>query len=173
VAYYTVTDLAGAHETPPAAEQLSSHLAAKLPEYMVPAAYVKLDHLPLMPNGKMDRKALPAPEGDVYAVRGYAAPQGETESILAGIWVDVLQVGRVGRWDDFFHLGGHSLLAVRVISRVRQEFGVELAISEVFRYPALFALADRIVNSQLAQFDAIRMAQLLHLRRTCDSIPQS
>ena len=79
------------------AEELRSHVAARLPEYMVPGAYVELEELPLTANGKLDRKALPEPEGGAYAVRGYEAPKGEIESKLAGIWAEVLKVERVGR----------------------------------------------------------------------------
>ena len=75
---------------------------------MVPAAYVRLESLPLTPNGKLDRRALPAPDADAYATRGYEAPQGETETILAGIWAAALRLDRVGRHDNSFELGGHS-----------------------------------------------------------------
>ena len=95
------------------AEALRGHAGERLPEYMVPAAYVRLEQLPLTPNGKLDRRALPSPEGDAYARRGYEAPQGETEEALAEIWSEVLGVERVGRRDHFFELGGHSLLVVR------------------------------------------------------------
>ena len=81
--------------------------------------------MPLTPNGKLDRRALPAPEADAFASRGYEAPVGETEQALAEIWAELLGVERVGRDDNFFELGGHSLLAVRVVSRVRQALGVE------------------------------------------------
>src|SRR6185503_2948513 len=103
-----------------AVDALRSHLSERLPEYMVPAAYVRLDALPLTPNGKVDRRALPAPEGDAFAARGYEAPSGEAEEAVAGIWAELLGAERVGRRDHFFELGGHSLLAVRVVSRVRQ-----------------------------------------------------
>ena len=122
VAYYTTQP---SEEDTLSAEQLRSHLSAVLPEYMVPAAYVRLLSLPLTPNGKLDRKALPAPEQDAYAVSGYEPPQGSIETTLASIWAELLKLDRVGRHDNFFALGGHSLLAVRVAIRLRQFLGVE------------------------------------------------
>ena len=92
----------------PSAEQLRSHLSGSLPEYMVPVAYIRLASLPLTANGKLDRKALPMPEGDAYASRGYEEPEGEIETKLASIWGEVLKLDRVGRHDNFFELGGHS-----------------------------------------------------------------
>jgi amino acid adenylation domain-containing protein/non-ribosomal peptide synthase protein (TIGR01720 family) len=140
VAYYTPQEQNAA----PDAEDLRAHLQSQLPEYMVPAAYVRLDSLPLTPNGKLDRKALPAPEADAYATRGYEAPQGEIETAIAGIWQQLLGLAQVGRHDDFFALGGHSLLAVRLISQLRQRFGVELAVGELFAHPQLSALAQAV-----------------------------
>jgi acyl-coenzyme A synthetase/AMP-(fatty) acid ligase len=102
-------------------EALRAHLLERLPDYMVPAAYVRLDALPLTPNGKVDRGALPAPEDDAFARRGYEAPVGEVEEALAGIWAEVLGLERVGRHDGFFELGGHSLLAVTLIGRMRAQ----------------------------------------------------
>jgi amino acid adenylation domain-containing protein len=119
------------------AEALRAHMAERVPEYMVPSAYVRLDALPLTPNGKLDRRALPEPEGDAYAMRGYEAPVGETEQALAEIWAELLGVEQVGRRDSFFELGGHSLLAVQVVSRVRQALGAEIAIRELFAEPVL------------------------------------
>jgi hypothetical protein len=142
------------------AEVLRAHLSERLPEYMVPAAYVRLDALPLKPNGKVDRKALPAPEGDAFPARGYEAPVGETEEALAEIWAEVLRVERVGRHDHFFELGGHSLLAVRMISRVRQVLGAEVGIADVFEKPVLSALAQHIVYAQLDGFDPEELARL-------------
>jgi thioesterase domain-containing protein len=119
---------------------LRSHLSASLPEYMVPAAYVHLQSLPLTPNGKLDRKALPAPEAGAYAIRGYEAPQGETEEKLAQIWAEVLKLDQVGRHDNFFALGGHSLLAVRVIIRL-QQIGISILTADLFKYPTIHSLA--------------------------------
>ncbi|HYR12217.1 MAG TPA: amino acid adenylation domain-containing protein, partial [Longimicrobium sp.] len=137
------------------AESLRAHLSTALPEYMVPAAYVRLDALPLTPNGKIDRKALPAPEGDAYARRGYEAPVSETERALAAIWAEVLGVERVGRWDGFFELGGHSLLAVRVISRVRQVLGLEVALGEMFTRPVLADFARGMEQAERADLPPI------------------
>src|SRR5213076_1999208 len=99
---------------------LREHLLRELPEYMVPAAFVPLERLPLTANGKLDRKALPAPEGDAYARRSYEAPVGEVEAARAEIGGEVRGGEGVGRWDHFFELGGHSLLAIRLIERMRR-----------------------------------------------------
>src|SRR5215211_1864786 len=107
---------------------------------MVPAAFVALDALPLTANGKLDRKALPAPGGDAYARGSYEAPLGEVEAALAGIWAEVLRVERVGRWDHFFELGGHSLLAIRLIERMRRA-GLHTDVRTLFTTPVLAELA--------------------------------
>jgi amino acid adenylation domain-containing protein len=143
------------------AEALRAHLGERLPEHMVPAAYVHLETLPLTPGGKLDRKALPSPEGEAFARRGYAAPVGPVEEALAEIWSEVLGVDRVGRHDDFFELGGHSLLVVLVISRIRQVLDVEVEPGKVFERPELASLAEWIVELQLAQFDPEELARLL------------
>ncbi|HYW06774.1 MAG TPA: amino acid adenylation domain-containing protein, partial [Longimicrobium sp.] len=101
-------------------EALRTYLAERLPGFMVPAAYVRLEALPLTPSSKLDRRALPAPEDDAYARRAYAEPQGETERLVAEVWADVLGIDRVGRWDNFFELGGHSLLVVKLVERMRK-----------------------------------------------------
>ncbi|MDF0732853.1 amino acid adenylation domain-containing protein, partial [Pseudomonas entomophila] len=136
VAYYTGT----AQTT----ETLRQALSAQLPEFMVPALYIHLDALPLSPNGKLDRKALPAP-GEV-AARPYEAPQGDTETLLAALWAELLGVERVGRHDNFFELGGHSLLAVTLTARLRQE-GLEADVRALFDQPTLAgyaAVTDRM-----------------------------
>ncbi|HST60256.1 MAG TPA: amino acid adenylation domain-containing protein, partial [Longimicrobium sp.] len=137
------------------AEALRAHVGASLPDYMVPAAFVSLDALPLTPNGKLDRKALPAPDF-AAAADAYEAPRTETEATLAGIWADVLRVERIGVRDDFFALGGHSLLATRMVSRVREAFGVELPLRAVFEAPVLARLAERVEAAREA--DASRTA---------------
>jgi amino acid adenylation domain-containing protein len=136
VAYYTLAQ--GQQEAD--AEALRAHVLQALPEYMVPAAYVRLEQLPLTPNGKLDRKALPAPEGDVYASKAYEAPQGPIEESLARIWQELLKVERVGRNDNFFELGGHSLLAMRLINRCSKS-GLTLSVSALFAHPTLHSLA--------------------------------
>ncbi|SFI38015.1 amino acid adenylation domain-containing protein [Pseudomonas syringae] len=124
-------------------EHLRSYLQGTLPDYMVPAAYVQLDALPLTANGKLDRKALPAPDAQSLISRGYEAPQGEVETLLASIWADVLTVEQVGRHDHFFELGGHSLLAVMLIERMRQ-VGLSADVRVLFSQPTLAALAAAV-----------------------------
>jgi hypothetical protein len=129
--------------------QLRSYLKEKLPEYMVPAAFVVLNELPLTPNGKVDRRRLPAPERTRAEVGAdYVAPRNEREEMLAGIWSEVLGIEQVGVKDDFFALGGHSLLATQVISRVRNSFGVELPLRNLFESPTIAGLALTISESQ-------------------------
>ncbi|MEL5418219.1 amino acid adenylation domain-containing protein [Serratia nevei] len=123
--------------------QLRVYLSERLPEYMVPSAYVWLDALPLTANGKLDRRALPEPERAAVGIREYAAPQGETETTLARVWCELLEIGQIGRHDNFFELGGHSLLAVRLSSQLRQQ-GITLPVQAIFNHPILAELAERI-----------------------------
>src|SRR5580693_1158152 len=116
-----------------------------LPDYMVPSAFVAVAELPLTPNGKIDRKALPAPAGGEGIVQAaYEAARSPTEEVLAGIWCEVLKLDRVGVHDNFFELGGHSLLATRVTARLREAFGIELALRAVFEAPTLQRLAAHV-----------------------------
>ncbi len=126
------------------AEELRALLRSTMPEHMVPAAFVRLDAFPLTPHGKLDRKALPAPDPAAGAARGYEAPLGDFETALAQIWCDVLKCERVGRHDHFFELGGHSLLAMQVVSRVRLKLNVELPLRELFAAPTVSRLAVRL-----------------------------
>jgi acyl carrier protein len=111
---------------------------------MVPAAFVPLEALPLSSSGKVDRKALPAPDGALTATAEYVAPRNETEQRLATLWSELLHVERVGLHDNFFELGGHSLLITQVASRIRASFGVELPLPALFEAPTLEALARAV-----------------------------
>ncbi|HEY2360447.1 MAG TPA: amino acid adenylation domain-containing protein [Candidatus Angelobacter sp.] len=135
--------------------ELRRWLEAKLPEYMVPAVYVRMDQMPLTANGKLDRKALPAPGLDAYATQAYEAPQGETERMLAEVWAELLQVEQVGRRDNFFTLGGHSLLAARVVTRIRQRLDVAMTVGDLFAQPVLADLAHRLQGAARVELPAI------------------
>jgi amino acid adenylation domain-containing protein/non-ribosomal peptide synthase protein (TIGR01720 family) len=124
-------------------EEILAYAKMNLPDYMVPAHLIELESIPLTANGKVDRKALPAIDSTEQTGE-YVAPRTDIEARLAEIWQDVLEVDQVGIHDDFFELGGHSLLAVRLISAVRKAFKTELPISDVFDYPSVAALAERL-----------------------------
>src|SRR5205823_6044203 len=128
VAYYSPSALHAFPGPESRPSDLRSFLSERLPEHMVPAAYVLLESLPLTPNGKLDRKALPVPTGNAHAVRRYVPPQGNLETALGVIWAEVLKLEQVGRYDDFFALGGQSLLALRVLFRVNDCFQTELSV---------------------------------------------
>jgi amino acid adenylation domain-containing protein len=123
---------------------LRTALRRSLPEYMIPAAFVTLDALPLTTSGKVDRKALPAPDIDTQIARSYAAPRNPTEETLCRIWAELLGLERVGIADSFFELGGHSLLATQVVSRIRRTFSVDLRLRSLFEQPTIAALAPLI-----------------------------
>ncbi len=135
------------------ADELRAHLRHRLPDYMVPSAFVAMERLPLTANGKLDTKALPAPRaggGD-----DYVAPRTPTEEVLAETWAAVLRVDRVGVEDSFFALGGHSLLAMRMVSRVREVFGVEVPLRALFEAPTVAALAARVDEMRRADVPAL------------------
>jgi arthrofactin-type cyclic lipopeptide synthetase B len=120
--------------------ELQRYLKERLPEYMGPSAIVVLEKMPLTPNGKLDRRALPAPDRAAYNAREYEAPVGDTETLLARLWAELLNVERVGRHDHFFELGGHSLLAVSLIERMRRE-GLHSDVRALFAAPVLSEFA--------------------------------
>jgi thioester reductase-like protein len=124
-----------------------NHLKQELPDYMVPGVFMTLEKMPLTPNGKIDRKALPEPEGAALrSAADFVQPQTATEQILADIWAELLDVQRVGRNDNFFDLGGHSLLAVQLIFRVQRVFPTEIPLHLFFEDPSIHGLATAIDN---------------------------
>ena len=149
VAYYTAAG------DEPGAEALRSHVAAALPEYMVPTAYVRLEALPLTANGKLDRKALPAPDEAAYATQTYEAPVGPVETTIAEIWAEVLGREQVGRHDNFFDLGGHSLLALRVLVQVNRSFGRTLPLLTIYDAPTIAGLASTLNSKQQLKFSPV------------------
>jgi acyl carrier protein len=140
------------------AEELREHLRQRLPEYMIPAAFVHLAALPLTPNGKVDRGALPAPDDSVESL--YVAPRDPVEEELAELWRQVLKVERVGVHDDFFALGGHSLMATQLISRIRAAFGIEVPLRSFFQAPTVESFAEAVLARQLRAYGEDDLAGL-------------
>jgi amino acid adenylation domain-containing protein len=138
-------------ERVPRAEELRTHLKTVLPEYMVPSAFVILEHFPLTPNGKLDRRALPAPQLSAYVSRPYELPLTEEEKLLADIWQDLLGLERVGRQDNFFELGGHSLLMVQMSERLRR-LGLSVPVRQFFESATLADLATALSREEVVQF---------------------
>lgn len=125
-------------------EVLMEYMRGRLPEYMVPVVIVELEELPLMGNGKVDRKRLPEAEGGLGVRGGYIGPRTDRERVVAGIWERLLEVERVGMADDFFELGGHSLLAIRMIAAIRKELGVEVPVGDIFDHPTIGGLVGQL-----------------------------
>jgi len=134
---YVVSDA----EPPSLIADLRSRLKERLPDYMVPAAFVILDALPLTPNNKLDRRALPAPSGAVRE-SDYVAPSTEIEQTIADVWREVLNEDKVGINDNFFDLGGHSLLMVEANSKLRKLLNKDFSITDMFQYPTVSSLAE-------------------------------
>jgi len=130
--------------SPASVTALRSRLQRRLPDYMVPAALVLMDKLPLNGNGKVDRQALPPPDLSARATAAYVAPRNRLETTLSALWQEVLGVDRAGVHDDFFALGGHSLMATRVVSRLRQEVGLDIPLRAIFEAPTPARLAARV-----------------------------
>ena len=137
--------------------ELRDHLKKHLPDYMIPAAFVLLDHLPLTSNGKVDRRALPAPVSSVPHEdgRGESAPRTETEQVLSEIWCNLLHVPQVGIHDNYFRLGGHSLLAIRLVSRIEEAFQIEVPMSTIFEAPTVAELASRIESQIMREIEEL------------------
>ncbi|MCF5707191.1 amino acid adenylation domain-containing protein, partial [Pseudomonas syringae] len=143
VAYFTAQN----GRDPVSADVLRTYLQARLPDYMIPGAYVLLDTLPLSANGKLDRRALPAPDATAFVSQAYEAPRGVIETTLASLWSKLLGVDRVGRHDHFFELGGHSLLAVKLIEQMRK-LELHADVRVLFSQPTLSALAAALGDAE-------------------------
>jgi amino acid adenylation domain-containing protein len=141
-------------EIRPRIEDMRTHLASTLPEYMIPAAFVVLTSMPLTPSGKLNRRALPAPAADSFHERPFEAPQGDVENALAQIWCELLRVPRIGRHDNFFELGGHSLHGMRLVVQLEVRFEVRLPVVALFRHPSLEALAKVIESLSCSRTQA-------------------
>jgi amino acid adenylation domain-containing protein len=147
---------------PPNVSELRSLLQTKLPEYMVPSAFVTLDRFPLTPNGKLDRKALPMPDlARPELEKAFVAPRTPIERVLADIWGEVLGLKQIGVHDNFFELGGHSLLATQVISRVRQAFEVDLPLRSLFESPTVEGMASSLLHLSTRRAELETRAELL------------
>jgi acyl carrier protein len=134
-----------ASELVPSSEKLRSFLQARLPDYMLPAAFISLEALPVTPNGKVDRRSLPRPdEVGEDEEDTFVAPHTDTEAAIAQIWQELLGVERVGRYEDFFSSGGHSLLVMQLVARLRNIFEVELPVNSVFERPTPAGIAEQI-----------------------------
>ncbi|KAF9393947.1 hypothetical protein CPC16_000658 [Podila verticillata] len=147
---FTQSSLFAYTNQPTSLDQLADmrrYAAKQLPEYMVPAAFVRLDALPLTQNGKLDRRALPVPDDAAFARQAYEAPQGELEVKLAAIWSELLSVRKIGRHDSFFALGGHSLIAIQMIERLRR-LGLTVSARTLFDTPTLSVLAQSLGQDQ-------------------------
>jgi len=139
-----------------------SFLKAKLPDYMVPSAFMVLEHLPISPNGKLNRSALPNPDdARPELAREFVAPSTPVEQAIAEIFTEVLEVRTVGIHDDFFELGGHSLLATRVVTRLRDRFQIEMTPRFLFESPTVAELATRVSNLLVQNTDETEMAAML------------
>ncbi|MEH2104793.1 non-ribosomal peptide synthetase [Nostoc sp.] len=151
-----------AKDHPPTSSTLRNFLKTKLPDYMIPGAFVFLEAFPLTPNGKINRRALPAPDADHRNLEvDFVAPRTSTEQELATIWAEVLKLKQVGIHDNFFELGGHSLLATQVISRLREAFSLNFPLRYLFENPTIAELAQKAIAQQIEQAENDAIAQIL------------
>jgi acyl carrier protein len=135
-------------EGTPSARELRRHVRSKLPEHMAPASFVRVEELPLLPSGKVNRRALAMVEGVALSEQGMVAARTEVEQKLAGMWAEVLKVKEVGADQNFFEMGGHSLLVLQVMARIRREFDVELGVRTMFEEPTIAGLAGEVEKAQ-------------------------
>ena len=140
--------------------ELRNHIRTTLPDYMIPSYIIQMEDIPLLPSGKVDRRALPDPEGlrpDMET--GYVMPRTESERRIAGVWQEALGLEKVGVHDNFFDLGGHSLLIIRVQNMLREKFGLNIPVVNLFRYPTVAALAGYLAQEDDRGEDALRQVR--------------
>jgi amino acid adenylation domain-containing protein len=146
-------------------QELRNYLRSRLPEHMIPTNVIQLQEFPLTPNGKINRRALPAPEAvekeTDQSIENSTAPRNEWEKILAGIWRRILKLPQVSVQDHFFRLGGHSLLALQLVSAIRREFDVEITLAELFREPTVAGLAEILQQKEIEQADTEIVSETL------------
>jgi Acyl-CoA synthetases (AMP-forming)/AMP-acid ligases II len=144
------------------ADELRRVIKEKLPSFMIPSAFVVLEAMPLTPNGKIDRKALPSPDQTRPDIEGaFVGPRTPIEEMLAAIWAQILKLEKVGVHDNFFSLGGHSLLATQVVQRARDTFNVDLPLRLFFETPTVADLAAHVVHSQVQEADDATLSAAL------------
>ncbi|HKP82391.1 MAG TPA: amino acid adenylation domain-containing protein, partial [Pyrinomonadaceae bacterium] len=153
------------------ADDLRTWARERLPDYMVPVAWIELDELPRTPQGKVDRKSLPDPVWGESPSRVYEEPRDEVEQRMAAVWQRILRIERIGAVDDFFELGGHSLLATQVVSHVRLEFGVEVYLRELFERPTVRGLSE-VVRERLSA-GTINRSEIVRTERAARRLQQS
>jgi amino acid adenylation domain-containing protein len=148
-----------ARQSQSTANAFREFLQQRLPDYMIPATFVRVDTLPLTSNGKVDRAALPAPNGNTLPEEAYIAPSGVVEQRLAELIAPLLHVERVGANDNFFLLGGHSLLGTQLLTRISETFGIELSLLTIFDHPTLSGMSSEIERLILAKLDLAKLDQ--------------
>jgi len=158
--------LAAGVEDRPTPGQLRAYLLDELPDYMVPSVFVFMDALPLSPNGKLDRKSLPAISHSALELgHEYVAPESATEIELARLWTTILRLETIGIHDNFFEVGGHSLLATQLVSHIRESFDIELPLRAIFETPTIAGLAKTIEElrpeQEAAEADLARLLESL------------
>jgi surfactin family lipopeptide synthetase C len=142
--------------------QFRNFVKQKLPQYMIPSAFVLLAQLPLLPNGKIDRKLLPKPDTNITSFQdSFVPPRNAIEEVLAGIWANILRVQQVGIHDNFFDLGGHSLLATQVISRIRETFKLDLPLRCLFESPTVAELSQKLIAYEAKPGMTAKIAQIV------------
>jgi amino acid adenylation domain-containing protein len=150
----------------PSVTELHNFLKEKLPDYMIPSWFAFLDALPSTPNGKIDRNALPPPDGERPQLdQGFVEPRTEIEELIAQVWREILKLDKIGIHDNFFELGGHSLLATRVVARLQSNFHVDLALRKLFELPTVARLAQHIELLRHSEFGT-NIAPIVPVDRT-------